>query len=75
MTKSDAIRFYITKSRKCIAMSDDELIAAMLGPDLAFAYLAKQIYDRRHANDPQPKEPAHCAECFEGCPKCQPNQP
>ncbi len=53
-------------------MSDDELIAAMLGPDLAFAYLAKQIYDRRHANDPQPKEPAHCADCFEGCPKCQP---
>jgi hypothetical protein len=51
--------------------TDDELIRAMFGHDRAVATLAKRIYDRRHADDPKPAEPAHCAECFEGCPKCQ----
>jgi hypothetical protein len=48
-----------------------QLITAMLGPDLALAQVARKIYDARRAGDPQPKEPAHCSECFEGCPKCQ----
>jgi hypothetical protein len=33
--------------------------------------VARRIFDKRHANDPKPAEPAHCAECFEGCPKCR----
>ena len=54
------------------ALTDDVLILAMLGPDRGTALVAKRIYDARHAGDPQPKEPPHCSECFEGCPKCQP---
>ncbi len=52
-------------------MTDDELIAAMLGKDLAIAWKAKRIYDARHAEDPPIREPQHCSECFEGCPKCE----
>lgn len=54
-------------------MTDDELTAVMLGPDLALAWKAKQIFDKRHAADPQPREPRHCSECFEGCPKREGN--
>ena len=53
-------------------MNDDELIAVMVGEDDALARIAKRIFDERHAGDPEPAEPPHCAECFEGCPKCQP---
>ena len=52
-------------------LTDDELIQAMFHRDTAIALMAKRLYDERHADDRQPKEPAHCAECFEGCPKCQ----
>lgn len=52
-------------------MTDDDLIRAMLDPDRAIGRLAKLIYDKRHANDlPAVREPRHCAECFEGCDKC-----
>ena len=47
------------------------LIAAMLGTDPALAQVARKIFDARHVGDPKLKEPAHCSECFEGCPKCQ----
>jgi len=57
---------------KTPTMTDDELIRAMFHPDRFIAAKAKQIYDARHAADPQPKEPRHCDECFEGCPKCEP---
>ncbi len=55
-----------------MSLTDDDLISAMLHPDPALARKAKQIFDARHANDPQPRDPRHCSECFEGCPKCQP---
>jgi hypothetical protein len=48
-------------------MTDNELIDAMFGPDPALALVAKRIYDKRHADDPQPKEPTH----FEGCERCR----
>ena len=51
--------------------TDDELIQGMMSADPAMASLARKIFNAVHANDPQPKEPAHCSECFEGCPKCQ----
>ena len=35
---------------------------------------AKKMFDARHAGDPKPQEPAHCDDCFEGCPKCQPSK-
>ena len=57
--------------RESGAVTDVELIEAMLGTDTAIARIAKRIYDERHVADSQPKDPAHCAECFEGCPKCQ----
>ena len=47
------------------ALTDDELTQAMFHQDTAIALLAKRIYDERHADDPQPKEPAHCAEASE----------
>jgi hypothetical protein len=52
-------------------MTDEQLIEAMLGDDLGVALAARAFYHRRHSSDPQPKELPHCAECFEGCPKCQ----
>lgn len=52
-------------------MTDDDLIMAMLDPDEAVAMVARRIFDQRHASDPQPKEPPHCSECFEGCSKCR----
>jgi hypothetical protein len=52
-------------------LTDDELIAAMLGRDTGIARIAKRIYDARHAGDFLLPEPLHCDECFEGCPKCQ----
>lgn len=51
---------------------DDILMLGMLSEDPAIAAVAKRIFDKKHANDPQPPEPAHCSECFEGCPNCQP---
>lgn len=54
-------------------VSDDVLIQAMCSTtDPALARFAKHIWDKRHAADPQPADPPHCPECFEGCPKCQP---
>jgi hypothetical protein len=56
-------------------MTDDELILAMFDRDPAIARIAKRMYDAKHAGDPVPREPAHCDECFEGCPKCQAAHP
>lgn len=55
-------------------VTDDDLIAAMFGRDKFLAQVAKRIYDKRHENDPQPIGPSHCGECFEGCPKCKPDE-
>jgi hypothetical protein len=52
-------------------LTDDELIGAMFAHDPAVARIAKRIFDKRHAGE-SVREPAHCDECFEGCPKCQP---
>ena len=54
--------------------TDDQLLNLMFAADPAVARIAKRIFDERHAGDPPPREPAHCAQCFEGCPKCQPQQ-
>jgi hypothetical protein len=54
---------------------DADLIRSMLGFNLERAVLAKLEFDRRHPNDPKIAEPAHCSECFEGCPKCQKENP
>ena len=51
---------------------EPDLFRAMFHPDPAIGRRAKELWDRAHANDPQPKEPPHCDECFEGCPKCDP---
>lgn len=51
-------------------LTDDDLVEVMLGPDAAFATVATRIFIKRHADDPPIREPAHCDECFEGCPKC-----
>lgn len=51
--------------------TDDDLIFAIFGADPAIARKAVEIYKKIHAGDPQPKEPKHCDECFEGCPKCE----
>jgi hypothetical protein len=57
-----------------VRLSDDDLILAMFDKDPAIALVAKRIYEARHPNEPQwIKETLHCMECFEGCPKCQPN--
>jgi len=53
---------------------DEMLVMAMFSEDSAVAAIAKRLYDKRHVNDPQPQEPEHCSECFEGCPKCQPER-
>jgi hypothetical protein len=53
-------------------LTDDELIDVMLGPEPELAKLALRAFEMRHYGDPVPNEPAHCAECFEGCAKCQP---
>jgi hypothetical protein len=55
-------------------LSDDSLIAAMLGYDLALAAVAKRLFDVRHAGDIEPRPPAHCDRCFEGCSLCQPGR-
>jgi hypothetical protein len=52
--------------------SEDLVFKLLFHPDNDVAREAKQVYDARHANDPKIQEPAHCDECFEGCPKCQP---
>ena len=54
-----------------VRISDNDLIRAMFMSDPELAACAKRIFDKRHASDPQPREPRHCDECFEGCPKCQ----
>ena len=51
---------------------DDLLIKLMFHRDRDVAKEAKAAFDARHADDPKLPEPAHCDECFEGCPKCQP---
>ena len=51
-------------------MSDDELIAAMLHPDVAIAMIARRIYNDRHKDDRPLPEPQHCEFCFEGCERC-----
>jgi len=53
-------------------LTEEMLITAMLHPDVAIARIARQLWDRRHGADPEPATPAHCDECFEGCPKCDP---
>lgn len=55
-------------------MTDDDLFHAMFSSDPVIASAAKALYDFRHASDPPAPEPPHCEECFEGCPKCQPEQ-
>lgn len=55
-------------------MTDDDLIGLMLGPDDWLAHRARELYSERHRADPPVAEPAHCAECFEGCPRCQPER-
>jgi hypothetical protein len=57
---------------KRMPLSDNELIHAMFDQDADVASAAKRLYNERHANDLKPAEPPHCEECFEGCPKCQP---
>ena len=52
-------------------ITDDEIWIAMFGEDTILARVAKALYDERHKNDYNPKEPHHCSECFEGCSKCQ----
>ena len=53
-------------------VTDDELIDAMFSRNSAIGRVAVSLYKARHATDQPPKEPTHCAECFEGCPKCRP---
>lgn len=36
--------------------------------DVAIARMSVKELRRRY---PDPPEPAHCSECFEGCPKCE----
>ena len=62
MSVEDAVR----------SCNDDELVTLMFGTDRDLARMAKAAFDERHAADPAVSEPAHCAECFEGCAKCQP---
>jgi hypothetical protein len=52
-------------------LTDDELITAMFDADPWIGKKAVTLFNERHAGDPQPSEPKHCEECFEGCPKCQ----
>ncbi len=49
---------------------DDALLRAMFSPDRSVADWARQRFLSRHP-EPPIREPAHCSECFEGCPKCQ----
>lgn len=56
-------------------MSDDEMLArALISDDPALRDLARIMLAKRDAGLPRISEPPHCAECFEGCPKCEPRE-
>ncbi len=50
---------------------EDMLIVTMLSDDPSLARQARDIFDKRHANDPPVREPRHCEHCFEGCERCR----
>jgi hypothetical protein len=55
-------------------VADDTLFKGMFAADPAVAAVAIRLYKQSHefAEESIPRrEPPHCSECFEGCPKCQ----